>query len=203
MDILHKRLWKYDKKRWHCSYKALILLERLLTHGPKRVAEDFQYDKDIIWEMGSLNYVDEKGFNWGISVRNKSERVLKLLEDESYLKEQREKARKITTGIKGSGSFCHRSFSNDQNSKEYSSIASYVRCNSHYNNSQNKENDSNNGYYIDERLQNLREFSKGYRLMPNNSRGITNSGLSSRRGFREGHPFCDDRQHQIRESLLS
>lgn len=55
------RLWKYDKKRWQCSYKALILLERLLTHGPKRVAEDFQYDKDIIWEMGSLKYVDEKG----------------------------------------------------------------------------------------------------------------------------------------------
>lgn len=55
------RLWKYDKKQWQCSYKALILLEGLLTHGPKRVAEDFRQDKDIIWEMGSLKYVDEKG----------------------------------------------------------------------------------------------------------------------------------------------
>ncbi|KAK1378054.1 ENTH domain-containing protein [Heracleum sosnowskyi] len=202
VDVLHKRLWKYDKKRWQCSYKALILLERLLTHGPKSVAEDFQYDKDIIWEMGSLKYVDEKGFNWGLSVRNKSERVLKLLQDESYLKEQRETVRKITTGIKGSGSFCQRS-SMDPNSKEYPTFASYGRCNSQYNTSQKQEDDANKGYFIKERIQNLREFSNDYRFMPEISSGITNSCLSSRHGYKEDHPFCEDRQHQIRESLLS
>ncbi|KAL8102988.1 uncharacterized protein LOC141677047 [Apium graveolens] len=203
VDILHNRLWKYDKKRWQCSYKALILLERLLTHGPKRVAEDFQYDKDIIWEMGSLKYVDEKGFNWGLSVRNKSERVLKLLEDESYLKEQREKARKITTVIKGSGSFCQRSSPGDPYSKENSTFASYVRCNSHYSTSQNKEDDSDEGHFLEERIQNSRELSKGYRFMPEISRGMTYSELSSRHGYKVDHSFCEDLQHQIRESLIS
>ena len=62
------RLWMYDKKQWQCSYKALILLEGLLTHGPKRVAEDFQQDKDIIWEMGSLKFVDEKGWVYLLAI---------------------------------------------------------------------------------------------------------------------------------------
>ncbi|WOH12363.1 hypothetical protein DCAR_0831866 [Daucus carota subsp. sativus] len=197
VDVLHKRLWMYDKKQWQCSYKALILLEGLLTHGPKRVAEDFQQDKDIIWEMGSLKFVDEKGFNWGLSVRNKSERILKLLKDESYLKQERDKARKITSGIKGSGSFCQRSISADSNSKQYG------RCNSHYNTSQNNKDDPNNRYFFDERVQNLPEFSEGYRFIPDYAREKTDSGFSSRHGYTEDHPFCEDRYHQIRESLIS
>lgn len=44
-------------------------------------------------------------FNWGLSVKKKSERVMKLLEDRSYLKEERARTRKLTVGIKGFGSF--------------------------------------------------------------------------------------------------
>lgn len=141
-------------------------------------------------------------FNWGLSVQNKSEKVLKLLEDESYLKEQREKARKVTTLIKGSGSFCQRS-SNDPYSKEYSTFASYGRCNSHHSTSQDKEDDANKGYFIKEKLHNLRELCKDYRFMPEISIGMTNSGLSSRHAYKVDHPFCEDLQHQIRESLIS
>lgn len=128
---------------------------------------------------------------------------MKLLEDESYLKEQRDKARKITTGIKGSGSFCQRSSSIDPNSKECSTFASYERFNSQYNTSQYKEDDSNKRYFIEERIHNLRDFSKGYRFVPEIPSELTDSGLSSRHGHTEDHPFCMDRQHQIRESLIS
>jgi hypothetical protein len=44
------------------SYKTLLLLEHLLiTHGPLRVAEEFQCDKDVIKEMVSFQFVHEKG----------------------------------------------------------------------------------------------------------------------------------------------
>lgn len=56
------RLSKFDKEYWRASYKTLILLEHLLTHGPKRVSEEFQSDHiNVIEEIGKLQYVDEKG----------------------------------------------------------------------------------------------------------------------------------------------
>jgi len=38
-----------------------MLLEYLLTHGPESIAEEFQSDEDVIREMESFQYVDEKG----------------------------------------------------------------------------------------------------------------------------------------------
>ncbi|MCE7766881.1 hypothetical protein GQL56_30105, partial [Pseudomonas putida] len=72
---------------------------------PESVAEEFQTDKDVIKEMGSFQLIDEKGFNWGLNVRNKSERILKLLENGQLLKDERNTARKISRGIEGFGSF--------------------------------------------------------------------------------------------------
>ena len=55
------RLFKFDRTNWRDFYKALILLEHLLTHGPRRVAEEFQCDKDVIKEIGNFQYIDERG----------------------------------------------------------------------------------------------------------------------------------------------
>ncbi|KDP44961.1 hypothetical protein JCGZ_01461 [Jatropha curcas] len=104
-DILHRRLTKFDMKTWRVSYKSLLVLEHLLTHGPLRASDEFQGNKETIKEMGSFQFVDEKGFNWGLSVRNLSARILKLLENDKFLKEERGKARKLTRGIQGFGSF--------------------------------------------------------------------------------------------------
>ncbi|KAL3032506.1 hypothetical protein AAZX31_02G087200 [Glycine max] len=79
IEILHHRLSKFDKGYWRASYNALTLLEHLLTHGPKRVPEEFQCDIHVIEEIGQFQYIDEKRFNWGLSVRKLSERILKLL----------------------------------------------------------------------------------------------------------------------------
>jgi len=38
-----------------------MLLEYLLTHGPESIAEEFQSDEDVIRQMESFQYVDEKG----------------------------------------------------------------------------------------------------------------------------------------------
>ncbi|KAL6853642.1 hypothetical protein ACP4OV_019671 [Aristida adscensionis] len=102
-DILHARFARFDRRQWREAYKALLLLEHLLTHGPRSVALEFQKDTDAIESMADFQHVDEKGFNWGQTVRSKSERVLKLLERGPFLEEEREKARKIAREIKGFG----------------------------------------------------------------------------------------------------
>ncbi|KAL0538197.1 hypothetical protein IC582_027200 [Cucumis melo] len=138
--ILHKRLLKFEKKNWRLSYNSLIILEHLLTRGPESVAEEFQTDKDVINQMGSFQYVDEKGFNWGISVRKRSERILDLLDKRPVLKEEREKARKLTREILGFGSFSLRS--KCQEIVEHSSsspIGRYGKCNSNFNSLENLE----------------------------------------------------------------
>ncbi|XP_051113351.1 epsin-3-like [Andrographis paniculata] len=108
VDILHKRLVKFDSRNWRPPYTAVVVVEHLVTHGPERAAEEFRSDSGVIAEMLTFHHLDDKGFDWGLSVRNKSQRVLKLLEKGSFLKEERDKARRISRGIKGFGSFSHR-----------------------------------------------------------------------------------------------
>lgn len=55
------RFSKFDGKNWREPYKALILVEHLLTHGPESVSEEFQCDREVIQGMGNLRCIDEKG----------------------------------------------------------------------------------------------------------------------------------------------
>lgn len=134
VEILHKRLVRFERRNWRVSYKALIVLENLLTHGPERVAEEFQGDRDVIREMENFQLIDERGFNWGMNVRKKSERILKLLEKGPLLKEERDKARKVSRGIQGFGSFCLRTSSDQE-----STVKSFNRCNSDFTDHTNQD----------------------------------------------------------------
>ncbi|WVZ68229.1 hypothetical protein U9M48_017192 [Paspalum notatum var. saurae] len=104
-DILHRRFAGFDRRQWREAYKALLLLDHLLTHGPRSVAAEFQKDREAIERMATFQHIDERGFNWGLTVKTKSERVLKLLERGPFLEEERDRARKIAREIKGFGSF--------------------------------------------------------------------------------------------------
>lgn len=188
MEILHKRLLKFDRKNWRVSYNALILLEHLLTHGPRRVAEEFQCDKDVIKEIGSFQHIDERGFNWGLSVTSLSERVLKLLESEPFLKEERARARKLTHGIKGLGSFGLR-FSSTEATLKNPSFKTYGRCNSQY-----------NDYTRQHKNDLLAPGGKSSTELEN--------GSDSWQGIGDGcavedHPFCNNIANQTIASLLS
>ncbi|XP_065864494.1 probable serine/threonine-protein kinase PIX13 [Euphorbia lathyris] len=103
VDIIHKRFDVIDWKEWRQSYKTLVLVEFLLTHGPEEMAEEFQGDCDIIEELAKFEYIDDKGFNWGRSMQKRSENVVQLLNGGIALKEARLKALKITKGIQGFG----------------------------------------------------------------------------------------------------
>ncbi|MCD7467123.1 hypothetical protein HAX54_004397 [Datura stramonium] len=199
VDILHKRLSKFDRRNWRPSYKALMLLEYLLTHGPESIAEEFQSDEDVIRQMGSFQYVDEKGFNWGLSVRKMSERVMELLEDRNLLKEERQRARKVTVGIKGFGSFYKRPISGEESMKDAISER-YLRSNSHFTDCQNKEDQimtSENRFSCKQRL--------GSALIIHNDKknmeGVMDNQSSDAMEW-DQHPFCH-RENHTRVSLLS
>ncbi|KAH9289439.1 hypothetical protein KI387_033556 [Taxus chinensis] len=111
VEILHKRLTAFDTKSWRITFKTLVLLEYLLTHGPERVAAEFRSDKDALLQLTHFQYVDNLGFDWGQSIQKKAERILELLNQEKLLKEERNRARRVSFGIRGSGSFSSRTSS--------------------------------------------------------------------------------------------
>lgn len=208
VDVLHRRLAKFNTKYWRASYNALVLLEHLLTHGPLRVAEEFQNDKDSIKDMENFQYIDEKRFNWGLSVRKLSDKVLMLLENESFLKQERARARKLTMGIKGFGSSSHFPSSRDES---FSSFNNYGRLNSQCFDHQNygeyyflefKENfTSKEGIRITEEDNfNQNKLVPG-KLEINGGQSLERSGNGD--NIKREHPFCEDDQQETAESLLS
>ncbi|CAN6823345.1 unnamed protein product [Brassica oleracea] len=128
VNVLHKRLAKFDQRNWRMAYNSLIVVEHLLTHGPESVSDEFQGDKDVISQMQSFQQIDEKGFNWGLSVRRKSEKVLRLLEKGDLLKEERKRARELSRGIQGFGSFNRKPSKNEVLQES----SSYRKCNSNF-----------------------------------------------------------------------
>lgn len=111
VNILHKRLAVLDKKSWRETFKTLVLSEYLLTHGPESLAADFRSEKDVLHQLTQFQHVDDLGFDWGQSIQRKSERILELLNEEKLLKEERNRARRVSRGITGSGSFSSRTSS--------------------------------------------------------------------------------------------
>lgn len=55
------RFKKLEKKNWRKTYKALILLEHLLTYGPKSSREEFETDGEFIKQLRTFEYIDERG----------------------------------------------------------------------------------------------------------------------------------------------
>ncbi|KAM1708273.1 hypothetical protein ACFX2K_001267 [Malus domestica] len=194
VDILRKRLLNFNRKNWRGSYKALILLEHLLCHGPLRVAGEFEDDKDLIKEMERFQYIDEKGFNWGLSLRKLSKRVLKLVEDEVFFREERARARNLTRGIEGFGSLSLQRSSFIDSSLKGSSLKTYERSNSHYNDHQSRESQvfgSNKKFVMKEEMEKPQQNDDH----DNISEPEVNLNVGD-------HPFCQD-EHQMTESLLS
>ncbi|KAI3470710.1 hypothetical protein Pfo_027373 [Paulownia fortunei] len=197
VHILHHRLSKFDTWNWRASYNALVLLEHLLTHGPQRIAEEFESDQDTIRDLATFHYVDDKGFNWGLSVKKKSERIMELLEDRSYLKEERARARKLTVGIKGFGSFSQRPVdgsSNDANSERILRSNSLFFGGHHHHAA------------VESKLLASDEYTK---LLVTNKiaedddlKGWSHTYSSHEYVMEEDHPFWD-KEHQTRVSLLS
>ncbi|KAJ4894379.1 ENTH/VHS family protein [Raphanus sativus] len=105
VDVLHRKIGKGEgeMKKWREAYKAMVLLEFLLTHGPLHLPHDFLYDLDHIRFLSTFQYVDDKGFDWGAKVQKKADQIQTLLLGKEELREARAKALKITSQINGFG----------------------------------------------------------------------------------------------------
>ncbi|KAG7559882.1 ENTH domain [Arabidopsis thaliana x Arabidopsis arenosa] len=144
VEVLHKRLARFDKRNWRMAYNSLIVVEHLLIHGPESVSDEFQGDRDVISQMQTFQQIDEKGFNWGLAVRKKAEKVLKLLEKGELLKEERKRARELSRGIQGFGSFNHKSSSHSLSEDEVLQESTvYRKCNSNFTKKHNEDDQEN------------------------------------------------------------
>ncbi|KQK19491.1 clathrin interactor EPSIN 1-like isoform X1 [Brachypodium distachyon] len=93
-NVLHRRLGRvHDWKEWRPVYKALVVLEFLLTHGPQELPRDFLPDMPALHDLREgFNHVDDKGFDWGASMQRRADSVINLLTDEERLKDARRRA---------------------------------------------------------------------------------------------------------------
>lgn len=95
----------FDRREWRGMYNTLTMLNHLLINGPLSVFKEFQHEKETIEDVITIEWISEKGFECGLKVRNIAEDVLKLLEDETFFKDERERKRKQSFGrITGFGS---------------------------------------------------------------------------------------------------
>ncbi|XP_044460445.1 epsin-3-like [Mangifera indica] len=201
VGILHRRFLKFDGKNWQASYNALILLEHLLTHGPKSTSGEFQSDEDVIKELGEFQYIDEKGFNWGFSIRKLSRRIIQLLESESILKEERSRARKLSREIKGFGSFTQqRSSAMDGESFRDSNAKPYGRRNSYCTDYINENDELGD---LSQSFLNEKRTEKSPEKPPKNSNFWVNTAGDNEYFKEEIHPFLGKDGLESTASLLS
>ncbi|CDP00089.1 unnamed protein product [Coffea canephora] len=152
------------------------------------------FEVDDYWRIVDVLH---RRFDWGLSVQKKAERVLKLIKDGSFLKEERARGQKLTVGIKGFGSFCERSILTDESSKcAYSD--KYLRCHSHFCERQSTEDALLAA--DDERIPKAQEIRNRHRNLTTEN-PVPNSDAN--RTFEENdHPFYG-KEDQALVSLLS
>ncbi|CAH2052940.1 unnamed protein product [Thlaspi arvense] len=131
-ELIKNRLGKGEgeMKKWREAYKAMVLLEFLLTHGPLHLPHDFLYDLDHIRFLSTFHYVDDKGFDWGAQVQKKAHQIQTLLLGKEELREARLKALKITSQINGFGNsniFSPSSVSFSPRNRKFSDLTPTVR----------------------------------------------------------------------------
>lgn len=74
-------------------YKALLLLEFLIKHGPARIAQDVQSSQGVLERLTRFQFKDPNGRDHGQNVRHRAAEIRTLIGDPEALRVEREKAR--------------------------------------------------------------------------------------------------------------
>ncbi|CAG8461807.1 2185_t:CDS:2 [Paraglomus occultum] len=93
MPTIYKRFTEKEARQWRQIYKALVLLEFLVKNGSERVVDDARAHMATIKMMRDFTYIDEKGKDQGINVRNRAKELAELLSDVDRIRAERKKAR--------------------------------------------------------------------------------------------------------------
>ncbi|KAG0143416.1 hypothetical protein CROQUDRAFT_48796 [Cronartium quercuum f. sp. fusiforme G11] len=103
MPTIYKRFTEKEAREWRQIYKALQLLEYLIKHGSERVIDDARSHVSMIKVLRSFHYVDEKGKDQGINVRNRAKEIVELLSDLDRVRQERRKAKASRNKYTGVG----------------------------------------------------------------------------------------------------
>ncbi|MCO5559959.1 hypothetical protein L7F22_013563 [Adiantum nelumboides] len=91
MTILWKRL-SDTGRNWRHVYKALTVLEYLVAHGSEKVIDDIIEHVYQITTLADFQFVEANGKDQGINVRQKSQNLVRLVNDKEKIREVRQKA---------------------------------------------------------------------------------------------------------------
>ncbi|BEI84496.1 hypothetical protein CcaverHIS002_0411000 [Cutaneotrichosporon cavernicola] len=101
MPTIYSRFMEKEAREWRQIYKALSLLEYLIKHGSERVVDDARAHISTIKMLRNFQYIDEKGKDQGINVRNRSNEIAALLGDVDKIRTERRKARSNRSKYQG------------------------------------------------------------------------------------------------------
>ncbi|KAH9850193.1 hypothetical protein C2E23DRAFT_328990 [Lenzites betulinus] len=93
MPAIYSRFMEKEARQWRQIYKALQLLEYLIKNGSERVVDDARSHIATIKMLRNFYYVDDKGKDQGINVRNRSKELVDLLGDVEKIRGERRKAK--------------------------------------------------------------------------------------------------------------
>lgn len=82
-----------EARQWRQIYKALQLLEYLIKHGSERVVDDARSHISTLKMLRNFHYIDDKGKDEGVNVRNRSRELVELLSDVEKIRAERRKAK--------------------------------------------------------------------------------------------------------------
>ncbi|EKM49789.1 uncharacterized protein PHACADRAFT_265480 [Phanerochaete carnosa HHB-10118-sp] len=103
MPCIYARFMEKEAKQWRQIYKALQLLEYLVKNGSERVVDDARSHIATIKMLRNFYYIDEKGKDQGLNVRNRSKELVDLLSDVDKIRAERRKAKSNKNKYTGVG----------------------------------------------------------------------------------------------------
>ncbi|KAF9003454.1 ENTH-domain-containing protein [Hymenopellis radicata] len=103
MPAIYSRYMEKEARQWRQIYKALQLLEYLIKHGSERVVDDARAHVSTIKMLRNFHYIDDKGKDEGINVRNRSKEIVELLADVEKIRTERRKAKANKHKYTGTG----------------------------------------------------------------------------------------------------
>lgn len=93
VGFIFRRFTEKAANEWRQIYKSLQLLEYLIKNGSERIIDDIRNNSPLITMLKSFHYIDSKGRDQGINVRNRAKNLADLLKDDSLIRSERKKAR--------------------------------------------------------------------------------------------------------------
>ena len=92
-NMIFRRFTEKAANEWRQIYKSLQLLEYLVKNGSERFVDDARANVSLVSMLKSFHYIDSKGVDQGINIRNRAKELTNLLNDESKIRTERKKAK--------------------------------------------------------------------------------------------------------------